>query len=157
MKKEMAGNGSFNTGIRAWEIIAGIVLIGLMALTLLACSSPAADTPKLEGVTWVLKSYGDAANPSQAITGKEPTLIFDNEKMKISGSGGVNSFGGDYAVDGSKLTISKMMQTLMAGPEPLMQQESAFTKILLSSQSFKIEGGQLTITGSDGTLIFSHK
>jgi heat shock protein HslJ len=158
MEKAIAENGSFNTRLRAWEVIAAIGLIGLMALTLLACSSPSGDTVKLEGITWVLKSYGDAANPTQAITGHEPTLTFDKEKMNISGNSGVNSYGGDYTVDGNKLTCSKMMQTLMASTDPaLNSQETAFMKILGSVTSFKIESRQLTITSSNGILVFSTK
>ena len=158
MRKTKTVNGSFNTGIRAWEIIAGIVLVGLMALTLLAGTSCASDNMKLEGVTWVLKSYGDAANPTQPIAGKEPTLTFNKSTMKISGNGGVNGYGGDYAVDGSKLTTKDIVQTLMASTDPaLNSQETAFMKILASANSFKIEGGQLTLTGSQGILVFLKK
>jgi heat shock protein HslJ len=158
MEKATVRKNSRTTGIKAWEVIAGIIMIVLMAITLLACASPAGDAGKLEGVTWVLKSYGDAANPTQAIIGHEPTLTFDEEKMTIGGNGGVNSYGGDYTVDGSKLTIDKMMQTLMASTdETLNTQESAYLKILGSAQSFKIADGQLTITGSQGVLVFSQK
>jgi heat shock protein HslJ len=145
------------TGIKVWEVIAAIIMVGLMLLTALSCASPSSATEKLEGVTWVLKSYGDAANPTMSISSHEPTLTFNKDKMTISGSSSINSFGGNYAVNGSKLTTSKIMQTLMAGAEPLMSQETAFMKILQSVQSFKVEAGQLTITGPDGILVFSQK
>jgi heat shock protein HslJ len=142
---------------RFFEVIAFITILSLTALAGVSCSK-AQSAGNLEGGTWVLKSYGDNANPTQAIAGHEPTLTFDKEKMTIGGSGGVNSYGGEYAVDGSKLTIDKMIQTLMASTdEALNIQESAFFKILGSAASFKIAGGQLTITGSEGILVFSQK
>jgi len=125
---------------------------------MLSCASPSGDAVKLEGVTWVLQSYGDTANPAEAITGHEPTLTFDKEKMKISGNNGVNVYGGDYAVDGTSLSISQMMQTLMASANPaLNSQETAFMKILSSATSFNIKNNQLTLTGSEGTLVFLQK
>jgi heat shock protein HslJ len=158
MEDEMTRKGSFNTRLKAWEVIAGIIMIGLVVLAPLSCASPSGDAVKLEGVTWVLQSYGDTANPAEAITGHEPTLTFDKEKMKISGNNGVNVYGGDYAVDGTSLSISQMMQTLMASANPaLNSQETAFMKILSSATSFNIKNNQLTLTGSEGTLVFLQK
>jgi heat shock protein HslJ len=158
MEDEMTRKGSFNTRLKAWEVIAGIIMIGLVVLAPLSCVSPSGDAVKLEGVTWVLQSYGDAANPAETITGHEPTLTFDKEKMKISGNNGVNAYGGDYAVDGTSLSINQMMQTLMASANPaLNSQETAFMKILSSATSFNIKNNQLTLTGSEGTLVFLQK
>jgi heat shock protein HslJ len=158
MKKTMAENSSFNNGIRAWEIIAGIVMIGLMALALLSCTPPAGDTSNLEGVTWVLKSYGDTANPTEPITGHEPTLSFNKDTRKIGGNSGVNSYGGDYTVKVNVLTMTNIMQTLLASADPaLNSQETAYMKILHSAQSFEIENGRLTLTGSQGVLVFTQK
>jgi heat shock protein HslJ len=142
---------------RFFEVIAFITILSLTALAGISCSK-AQSAGNLDGLTWVLKSYGDAANPNPAITGHEPTLTFDKEKMTIGGNGGVNGYGGSYAVDGSKLTVSQIVQTLMASTnEALNIQENAFFKILRSAASFKIAGGQLTITGSEGILVFSQK
>ena len=105
-----------------------------------------------------MKSYGSAANPTMAIAGHEPTLTFDNEKMKLGGNGGVNGYGGDYTIDGNKLTTKDIVQTLMASTDPaLNSQENAFIKILASANSFKIENGQLTLTGNEGILVFVKK
>jgi heat shock protein HslJ len=144
---------------RFFEVIAFITILSLTVLAGVSCSkAQASGSQELNGVTWVLKSFGDAANPTKSIDGHEPTLTFDKEKMTISGSGGVNSYGGEYAVDGSKLTIDKMVQTLMSSTdETLNKQENAFFKILGSAASFKIAGGQLTITGSQGILVFASK
>jgi heat shock protein HslJ len=157
MEKDLVKNGPFHARLRAWEVIAGIAIIGLMVLALLSCGSPSDDTPGLENVTWVLKSFGDAANPTKAVTGHEPTLTFDKSKMKIGGNNGVNSYSGDYTLNGNKLTMTNLMQTLMAGPEPLMSQETAYMKILPSIQSFEITDTLLTLTGREGVLEFLRK
>ncbi|RPH38833.1 MAG: META domain-containing protein [Burkholderiales bacterium] len=158
MEKTIVSNGSAIARIRTWEVIAAIALIGLVVLTALSCTSPPNDTVKLEGVTWVLKSYGEAANPTQAISGHQPTLTFDKGTMKAGGNGGVNGYGGDYTLDGNKLKFGSIVHTLMASTnEALNIQESAFFKIMDSAASFKIEAGQLTISGSEGILVFSQK
>jgi heat shock protein HslJ len=78
--------------------------------------------------------------------------------MKIGGNGGVNSYGGDYAVTGDKITVSGIIQTEMASTNPALNtQENSYFKILGSARSFKIEGGQLMVTGSEGVLVFSTK
>jgi heat shock protein HslJ len=141
----------------AFEITAFITILLLTAWAGVSCSK-AQSSGKLEGITWVLKSYGDAANPTNAIPGHEPTLTFDKEQMKISGNTGVNSYGGDYTVDGNKITIDKIMQTLMASTdETLNKQEYSYTKILGAAQSYNIIDEQLTITGNQGILVFTQK
>jgi heat shock protein HslJ len=144
---------------RFFEVLALITILSLTVLAGVSCSKAQSNGSKeLSGITWILKSYGDAANTTKTIAGHEPTLTFDKEKMEIGGSGGVNSYGGTYAVDGSKLTTSQIVQTLMASTnEALNDQENTFFKILRSAASFKIEAGQLTVTGTDGTLVFSQK
>jgi heat shock protein HslJ len=142
--------------IRSFEIIA---LLIILSLTAVACISSvgASNTNKLEGISWVLKSYGDPNNLKAAVADKVVTLTFDREKKEIGGSGGINGYGGNYQVDGNKLTVSNIISTAMAGPEPLMSQENAFFNILQSVQSYKINGQELTITGTKGILVFRQK
>jgi len=84
--------------------------------------------PELAGKTWVLKYYGQLGGGMvSAITDHEPNIVFDPEKMTISGNGGVNGYGGDYTVDGSKITFKDIIQTLMASTdENLNKQESTY-------------------------------
>jgi len=143
--------------VRFFEIFG---LVALLALTGIACVSNTvnANGETLEGVTWVLKFYGDPDNLTSAVVGHEPTLTFDKDKGKIGGNGGVNSYGGNYGVDGNNLTISEVIHTLMASTnEALNTQENNFFKILDSTQSFNIDDGELTITGTEGVLVFKNK
>jgi heat shock protein HslJ len=158
MKEAIVTNVSLKTGIKVWEIIGIIALIGMMVFSLLACTSSPNEATKLEGVTWVLKSYGDATNPTGSVAGHEPTLTFDKEKKTVSGNGGVNGYGGDYTRDGDKLKLGSIVHTLIASTNPALNtQETAYFKILASAGSFKISGVQLTITGTEGILVFTQQ
>lgn len=140
--------------IRLFEIIGAIVMLSLTAVACIS-SVGATNAGKLEGVTWVLKSYGDPDSLKMAVSGHEPTLTFDKDKKQISGNGGVNGYGGDYEVDGNRLTLSGIVHTLMASTDPsLNEQEAAFFQILASAESYKISGQELTITGTKGVLVF---
>lgn len=142
--------------LRLYEILGLIVLLALTAFAGVSCANAAGDN--LAGKTWVLQQYGDPDNLTQAITGKEPTLTFDKDKMTVGGNGGVNGYGGDYTVDKDKLTVSDVISTLIASSnEEENIQESTFFKILHSAETFKIEGTNLTITGTEGVLIFGQK
>jgi heat shock protein HslJ len=142
--------------IKLFEVIGAIVIVSLTAFAGISCAQEA-NADKLAGVTWVLKSYGDIDNLQSVVSDKETTLTFDKEKQEISGNGGVNGYGGYYEADGNKLTVKDIIHTLMAGPEPLMNQEIAFFNILQSAQSFDIDGQELTITETEGVLKFGQK
>jgi heat shock protein HslJ len=143
--------------IKLFEIVGAIVLISLTAFAGISCTDEG-NAAKLEGVTWVLKSYGDPGALQAAIPGHEPTLTFDKETKTFQGNGGVNSYGGDYKLDGSKLTISGLVHTLMASTDQALNiQEMTFFNTLNSAESYKISGGELTITGSEGILVFTQQ
>ncbi len=141
------------------KLLGFTALLGIVFMSLVGYTVACADTtnPKLEGVTWVLKSYGDAGDLTEALPDREATLIFYKEDNSVGGNGGVNSFGGDYTIGGNNITISNLISTLMAGPEPLMSQEEKYLNILKSAESYQIEGNTLTITGEEDILVFIQK
>jgi heat shock protein HslJ len=143
--------------IRLLEIIGAIVIVSLTAFAGISCADEG-NAEKLESATWALKSYGEPNDLKAAIPGHEPTLTFDNEKKEISGNGGVNGYGGNYEINGNKLTVSDVFRTMIASLDPaLNEQETAYFNILVSAQSYKISGEELTITGSKGVLVFTQK
>ena len=138
--------------------IAGITL--MVALTVLSGFScvKASDNAQLEGVTWTLKSFGQLSNLKTALPDNEVTLTFDKANNHVSGNGGVNGYGGDYAVKGDKLTIANLIHTLIASTnQALNEQENTFFNILGSAQSYKTNDGELTITGTSGILVMTAK
>jgi heat shock protein HslJ len=138
-------------------VLAGLSLL-LITITMgVAGCSGTQESTGLEGVRWVLKSYGTPGSLTPVLPDKEVWLEFKRADKTVSGNAGVNLISGRYNLDENKLTMDSFMMTLMAGPEPLMSQETAYVKILGSVQSFKIEGQTLTLTGTEGTLVFTQK
>ncbi len=138
-------------------VLAGLGLL-LITITMgVAGCSGTQESPKLEGVRWILKSYGNANSLTPVLPDAEVWLEFKSADKTVSGNAGVNLISGQYNVDGNKLTMDSLMMTLMAGPEPLMNQETRYAKILGSAQTFNIEAQTLTITGTEGTLVFTQK
>ncbi len=75
----------------------------------------------------------------------------------MSGFSGVNQYSGPYTADPSSgsFKAGPLAGTLMAGPEPLMAAESAYLKLLEGCDSYKVEGGKLTLsTGGNESLSY---
>jgi len=119
-----------------------LLLSAVTAMALIACSKPAepAGDP-LDGTAWTLFSY----RKTSPIPGTEITLSFENGQ--ISGSGGCNSYGAAYAVNGSEIEVSQTYMTEMAcmNPEGVMGQESTYLQALDSAQTFELADGRLII------------
>jgi heat shock protein HslJ len=141
--------------VRLFEIIGATIIMALTVFAGISCADED-NAAKLEGITWVLKSYGEPNDLKAAIPDHEPTLTFDKETKTVQGNGGVNGYGGDYKLDGSKMTISGLIHTMMASTDQALNvQEMTFFNILGSAESYEISGGELTITGSEGILVFT--
>lgn len=120
----------------------------LAGLALLV-SLPVAAAPELEGTDWQLISYTLDGTPVAAAEAPKPaSLRF--EKQRIAGSVGCNRILGGYKLDGEQLKTSAGGMTMMACPEPLMQQEQAATKALGEVASFRIEGSELILQDAAG-------
>jgi len=143
--------------IKLYEIFGLVVILALTVIAGVSCAKTGPDA-NLYGVTWVLKSYGQPGSLTPVTTQRETTLTFDKNKMTISGNGGVNGYGGDFTVKGNEITFNGVVHTEMASTdEALNSQENAFFRILGGADSFKIDGLQLTIAGTEGTLVFTQK
>lgn len=140
-------------------LIGTLALSTLTALSLAACALPPAPPPKrssadstgtsgisavgLIGSSWLLASL-DGQPPIENTT---VTVNFSADR--VSGSDGCNRFNGAYTLDGMNLTFGPLAGTLMACPEPIMQQADSFQKALANAKSFKVGEGQLTLLDAD--------
>ena len=116
----------------------------------ISAGNPLADTE------WMLTSFGvgDVGNP--LITGTTITLKFGSDG-RARGSGGCNSFSGNYSVSGNKVSFSPVISTRRACVNAEMnQQEQRFLRALGSAETFKLSGISLVIFHDDGRnrLIF---
>jgi heat shock protein HslJ len=127
-----------------------LMLFLLAGIMLSACSG---GTPASLTGTWKLVSYGAPANPTPAVADVDTSVIF-GEDGTISGNVGCNNFGGDYKVDGDKITFGSISSTLMMCADPAIgDQESAVLNTLTETVTFVIDGDILTLTSADGRSV----
>ena len=132
------------------NILLLIVLLS-SAFGLAACASAG---PALEEVTWVLESYGETGTLQTVLADTEITAEFKSADGKLGGSSGCNSYFGGYETSQDKLTvIPPIGATMMACPEPIMEQEQEYLSLLEAAETFRIQGGKLTISTSDGQIL----
>jgi len=117
----------------------------IFVVALTACSSAKPDI----GGEWKLVSYGDAANPTPAISTVDTSIKFESGQM--SGNVGCNGFGGAYEFSGDQITFSGVMSTMMYCEETSAQEQSV---LAVFSDSVKLpiqlNGNTLTIASADG-------
>jgi heat shock protein HslJ len=127
--------------------------ISLVVLAALAASPipAAAQGPApagLEGRTWQLVAL-DGVSVDELARAQHPvTLTFANGEVR--GRSGCNGFGATYTVNGSILTISRLVGTMMACPEPSMKVEQTVQRALQAAERFAAGRDRLAITFDGG-------
>jgi heat shock protein HslJ len=99
-----------------------------------------------------LTAYGPADAPVPAVEGVDAGLTF-SEDGQVSGTSGCNGLGGDYTVQGDKITFGEFVSTLMACDDPIMKQEEAAHMVMTGETTYKIEGDTLTINKNGIVLV----
>ncbi len=123
-----------------------ITAIGSMTILLLASCSTSASSQDLTGNLWLLREL----NGQAPITGTTITAEL-NEDGRVGGSSGCNNYSTSYSVDGNQLTFSEpMASTLMACPEPIIEQERDYTQALADTAEFEIIKDELFLKESNG-------
>jgi len=89
-----------------------------------------------------------------AVEDADASLTFADDGT-VSGSGGCNSLGGTYEVNGSEITFGQMTSTLMACDDARNAQESFVTQALTGTAQYEVKDQTLTITNGDKVLVFS--
>ena len=133
---------------------AAIALVSMTGCT--TSSEPAAPATKpapagaaLAGDEWSVFEI----NGQPIVANSSPTIKF--EEGRVFGAGSCNRFMGGYTLsaDGLKLEMSQMASTMMACPDPLMQQEGAYLKALGAVTGYSVADGVLTLSTPDGQTI----
>lgn len=126
---------------------------GLLALAACAPAGSQAGGGDLTGKVWALTALN--GQPLVAGTGISAQFTSDG---KVSGSAGCNRYTGKYSVSGSSITFDpSMATTMMACGQPVMEQESAYLKMLGAAKTYTVKGDQLTFTGADNTTLATYK
>jgi polar amino acid transport system substrate-binding protein len=114
-----------------------------------APDNPLADTQ------WQLVSY---------LVGSEVTPVLENSVVSIAfqadgvyaGFGGCNSYGGDYMVNGSQITISAPTTSRKSCEGELTQQEITYLTLLPTAATYQFVNDQLTIADNTGAIILTY-
>ena len=127
-----------------------MVLPAGLVLSLAACGSG----PSLEDTEWVLESYGKPGNLQAVLEDTEITAEFKSDEDKVGGSAGCNSYFAGYDISENELTIRPPIgSTMMACPEPVMEQEQQYISLLSNAEAFQLEDGKLTISSSGNQVL----
>ena len=107
----------------------------------------------LTGAEWaVLRIDG-----REVAAGSTPSLNFDAEG-NVYGHGSCNRFRGGFKLTGESLTMGPFATTMMACPEPLMEQEQKFLELLAKTTGFAVGAdGDLELRTDAGPTILAHR
>ena len=134
---------------KTWTAVLGVALAGL-ALFVAASNGAGEAAIELDGTAWYLTDLAGQG----VVEGSEVTLEFAEGAM--TARAGCNGFGGDYALDGSELTVGQQMATTMIFCEGgLTDQEAAYNQALIAAESVTLEDGELTVHTANGELVFA--
>jgi heat shock protein HslJ len=104
----------------------------------------------LEGTTWQLDALVEGTGPDGAVSSVlgEATLRLDGGQL--GGHTGCNSFGATYEVEGDRLLVGDVGQTLIGCEEALQRQEAHIVGVLEADPSVVVDGSRLELTAPDG-------
>ncbi|MEN6346375.1 MAG: META domain-containing protein [Armatimonadia bacterium] len=129
-----------------------MVLVATMAAVLMcvfsALAAPVAPAPApVEGVDWYLSvCQGTPIIPDSGVT----LRLTDG---RLGGNGGINQYFGSYKLDGNKIATSDLGMTKMAGPGPLMIQESTYVHALSLAATFRVSATTLELADATGKVV----
>ena len=136
-------------------------LVVTVLLGLAACSNATtAPGAGLEDTKWILESYGEEGAPKTVLEGTEITATFNRQDSQVKGSGGCNTYFGEYQAKKNELSISNLAWTEIGclDPEGVMEQEQRYLSALQAAESYTIEDGELRISSlGERVLIFRAK
>jgi heat shock protein HslJ len=106
----------------------------------------------LMGTSWNLVGYGKP----ESLTKPAAAAILDISGEHFTGSTGCNHFDVVYVLENGELSFMEPgpIMTMMACPDPQMQQETDFMRILSKVKTYTREETKLTLEGSEGVLVF---
>ena len=99
---------------------------------------------------WSITEIGS----SPVLADTAPTIAFLDDNA-VAGSGSCNRFRGGFKLTGEGLTIEQLASTMMACPDPVMQQEQSLIRQLEATHSFDIraDGALILMDTKGGTLV----
>ncbi len=133
-----------------------IASLTLLSVALTACASPgAAPALPLEGTYWRLSSFVDSQGERQSpLPSTSIDAVFS--EGKVSGSDSCNQYSAAYQLNGDRISIQPGITTLMACPEPIMEQAQGYMAALASASRYKITNDTLEIIDQSGNSVLTY-
>ena len=136
------------------RILFGImVVLIILSFSLAGCGEP--DASSLQDSRWILLSYGDPETPYAVLPDIQVTARFNSGTKQIRGSGGCNTYSGEYEIEENNLTLTgPFAVTEMWCGDEIGAQESAYLDILFATESYEIDGDILQINCGNNVLYY---
>lgn len=129
------------------------LIIILIALTM-ACGNKdkgsAKPVEKLDGRYTVSAIEGIALEE-----GVEIWLNFDPVESRVNGKAACNTFFGSFTQEGESIQLRQMGSTMMACPDPLMEYEGRFLKLLGESATVAVKGDSLMMKSEGENILIA--
>jgi heat shock protein HslJ len=119
----------------------------VMMTTACAAGPTGASAPPLRGTNWVMVSA------SGEKIARPPSIRLDPEQPRVSGFSGCNRMMGSFELDGARLSFGGAASTRMACIGPGEDVEQRFLQAYGAVRGWRIEGGELLLTGADGATL----
>ena len=109
----------------------------------------------LANTTWILKSYGDAANMTPVLTyPRNVTLTFNGTVDGWYGDDGVNDYGGACHIENNSVAASAISQTLVMAMDPALQKQAdTYDNLLVNAKTLTVTGNELIIYSSNSQAL----
>ena len=107
-----------------------------------------AENTAFEGTNWGLSGITQGEAVVNTWVDANINILFNDGQ--VSGNAGCNSYGGSYQIEGTNLTLSELISTMMACEEEVNQREAEFLAALATISQFRTEMNQLILSDSTG-------
>jgi heat shock protein HslJ len=134
--------------MRLWSPLIAVVLAAVIHCSVVMAQSfsdVSIQEQVLAGTQWRLVSFGRVGAETKLTAGAAVTLKFGTDD-RMSGSGGCNSYGGGYRVQGTRIKFSQLFSTERAcANSNANQQESRYLSALETANKFRLSLNRLLI------------
>ena len=84
---------------------------------------------------------------------KEPHILLESASSRYRATAGCNGLGGQYELDGGKLTLKPGISTMMACQPPVDEYERGLKEALNNTVTWEIAGVVLSLLDTEGNAV----